>query len=84
MTGLASSIQDILKRMISGELVDAGVLRVSKTSLGRKKPGERYLVYLPVNRNYLWRTIHDSGLKVRVFIEVPGEALKEKNISKES
>jgi hypothetical protein len=84
MTGLTWSIQDILKRRISGELVDAGELRVSKTSLGRKRHGERYLVYLPLNRNYLWQTLHESGVKVRVFIEIPGEALKEKNVNKES
>jgi len=66
-----------LKHRISGELIDAGDLRVSKTSLGRKRPGERYLIYLPLNRNYLWRALHESGVKVRVFIEIPGEALKE-------
>jgi hypothetical protein len=76
MSGLTWSIQDILKRRISGELIDAGELRVSKTSLGRKKPGERYLIYLPLNRNYLWRMLHEGGVKVRVFVEIPEEALK--------
>jgi hypothetical protein len=77
MTGLTWSIQDILKRRISGELIDAGELRVSKTSLGKKRPGERYLIYLPLNRNYLWRALHESGVKVRVFIEIPEGVLKE-------
>jgi hypothetical protein len=76
MSGLTLSIQDILKREISGELIDAGELRVSKTGLGKKKPGERYLIYLPLNRNYLWRMLHKSGVKVRVFIEIPEEVLE--------
>jgi hypothetical protein len=84
MSGLTRSIQDILKREISGELIDAGELRVSKTGLGKKKPGERYLIYLPLNRNYLWRTLHESGVKVRVFIEIPEGGLREKDGSKES
>jgi hypothetical protein len=76
VSSLTRHIDDILKREISGELIDAGELRISKTSMGRKKPGERYLVYLPLNRNYMWRLLHKSGAKVRVFIEIPEEALK--------
>ncbi len=32
---------------------------------------DRYLVYLPVNLNYLWKELHER--KVKVYIEIPEE-----------
>jgi hypothetical protein len=55
--------------LVSGHLLDAGELFVSRSSLGRRKQGERYLLYLPTSRNYLWRQLHDLQIKVRVFLE---------------
>lgn len=34
---------------------------------------DRYLVYLPVNLNYLWKELHGKKVKVRVYIEIPEE-----------
>ena len=34
---------------------------------------DRYLIYLPINLNYLWRELHERKLKVRVYIEIPDE-----------
>jgi|GEM_PF-6967438 len=34
---------------------------------------DRYLVYLPVSLNYLWRELHSKKVKVRVYIEIPEE-----------
>jgi len=34
---------------------------------------DRYLVYLPISLNYLWKELHDKGIKVRVYIEIPEE-----------
>ncbi len=34
---------------------------------------DRYLVYLPVNLNYLWKELHEKKVKVRVYIEIPEE-----------
>ena len=31
---------------------------------------ERYLVYLPVKLNDLWREIYESGKKVKIYIEI--------------
>jgi hypothetical protein len=62
--------------MLKGQkLVDVGEVRITRTTLG-KKQGERYLIYLPMNRNYLWRLLHDLDAKVRVFIEIPEDVLK--------
>lgn len=55
----------------SQRVVDVGEVRVTKTTLGRSRAGERYLIYLPLSRNYLWRYLHESNAKIRVFIEIP-------------
>lgn len=34
---------------------------------------DRYLVYLPVSLNYLWKKLHSKKVKVRVYIEIPEE-----------
>jgi hypothetical protein len=41
--------------LLRKNVVDCGKLYVSKTSLGAKRSGERYLIYLPISRNYLWK-----------------------------
>jgi hypothetical protein len=57
---------------ITRGVVDVGELRISKTTLGRRG-GERYLIYLPLNRNYLWRELYERKIRVRIFIEIPEE-----------
>jgi len=61
-------------------VIDAGELRISRTTLG-KRGGDRYLIYLPMNRNYLWRLLHNANAKVRIYIEIPEDVLK--NIGQE-
>lgn len=34
------------------------------------KLGNRWVIYLPVDMNDLWRTIKEQGKKIRVYIEV--------------
>jgi len=34
---------------------------------------DRYLIYLPVSLNFLWRELHEKKVKVRVYIEIPDE-----------
>jgi hypothetical protein len=60
----------ILNLLLSGRFVDCGELRISKVTLN-KEGKERYLIYLPLGRSYLWKLIHSSGIKVKVFIELP-------------
>jgi len=59
----------------STRIIDVGELRISRATLSPKS-GERYLIYLPMNRNYLWRALHDTNIKVRVYIEIPEGVLK--------
>jgi hypothetical protein len=56
--------------LITGEIIDIGELKISKTTLG-KKGADRYLIYLPMNRNYLWRMLYQRGRKVRLFLMIP-------------
>jgi hypothetical protein len=62
---------DVLNLLKHFNLIDCGTLSISKTSLGKKRSGERYLIYLPINRNYLWRVLHSSKVKVKVLVELP-------------
>jgi len=40
---------------------------------GRKitKAGNRYLVYLPVELNAIWRELHEKKVELNVIIEIP-------------
>jgi len=59
----------LLKQLLKGNVIDVGEVRVSRSTLKGPR-GPRFLIYLPTTRNYLWRELHESGRKVRVFIEV--------------
>jgi hypothetical protein len=59
----------LVKQLLKGNVIDVGEVRVSRSTLKGPK-GPRFLIYLPTTRNYLWRELHESGRKVRVFIEV--------------
>jgi len=70
---------EVLKELLRSELVDVGEVRIARASphLGGVPGKERYIIYLPMNRSYLWRVLHDTGEKVRVYVEIP-ERLKAK------
>jgi hypothetical protein len=70
--------------LLRQRFIDVGELRISRTSLGKKRAGERYLIYLPLNRNYLWRALHERGAKVRVFIEIPSGALSDETAAEQT
>jgi hypothetical protein len=59
----------LVKQLLKGNVIDVGEVRISRSTL-RGPKGPRFLIYLPTTRNYLWRELHESGRKVRVFIEV--------------
>ena len=42
------------------------LLKKSVAKLGR----ERYVIYLPIELNELWRELHDSKKKINVYIEI--------------
>ena len=63
-----------LLKLNNTDIIDIGELRISRTNLGRKGGfRERYVIYLPVSRNYLWRALHEKKIKIRLFIEIPRE-----------
>jgi hypothetical protein len=57
---------DILE-LLRMNIIYCGELHISKTSTGKPDEG-RYLIYLPKHMNLLWRTLHQSQNKVKVFI----------------
>jgi hypothetical protein len=61
---------NITEQLLKAKLIDVGEIRISRTSLG-KRGRERYVIYLPLARCYLWRQLHELGVKVRVYIELP-------------
>jgi hypothetical protein len=51
--------------------MDVGEVRISRTSRTKLGDKARYVIYLPTNRNYLWRILHEKRIRVRVFMEIP-------------
>jgi hypothetical protein len=70
-----------IDEVIRGRIIDVGEVRIARSGLGRKKLGTRYVIYLPLNRNYIWRELHKTNRKFRVFIEVPFDVVEAKNNS---
>ncbi len=52
-------------------VIDVGELKLSRTNLQGGR--HRYLIYLPIRRNYVWEQIYNKGLKVRVYLELVEE-----------
>jgi hypothetical protein len=69
----------VLDELLKTSLIDVGEVRIARatTRFGGVEGKERYVVYLPFARNYLWRVLNESGEKVRVYVEIP-ERLKAK------
>ncbi len=56
--------------------IDVGELKISRTAIVKGKP--RYLIYLPVRRNYLWEELYNKRVRVRVYLELVEEPKAEK------
>jgi hypothetical protein len=54
---------------ISKGLIPLGPRKI--TRMTSKPERERYLIYLPLELNDLWREVYESGKKIKVYIEVP-------------
>jgi len=63
----------VLEELLKTNLIDVGEVKVARatTRLGGVEGKERYLIYLPLSRSYLWRAIHESGERVRLYMEIP-------------
>jgi hypothetical protein len=53
---------------ISKGLILLGPKKIAKTTTNPEK--ERYLMYLPLELNDLWREVYQSGKEIKVYIEV--------------
>jgi hypothetical protein len=84
MSKESNKIFDVLEGVIKKGLVDVGELTISRTNLGRKGDfRERYLIYLPLSRNYIWRALHSRRVKVRVYLEIPSGSEKDRMMEKD-
>ena len=72
----------MIEKILKNKVIDIGEVRIAKSSLGRKIQGSRYVIYLPINRNYLWEELHKTNRKFRVFIEVFSDVVEEQNDSR--
>ena len=64
---------EILKELLKMGLIDVGEVKIARASphLGGVPGKERYVIYLPMSRAYLWRALHEFDEKVRLYIELP-------------
>jgi hypothetical protein len=84
MSKESHKIFDVVENVIKKGLVDVGEISISRTNLGRKGGfQDRYLIYLPLNRNYMWRALHSRRVKVRVYLEIPSESEKDRMMEKD-
>jgi hypothetical protein len=56
-------------KFISNGLIPLGPKKITRMTTNPEK--ERYLIYLPLELNDLWREVYQSGKKIKVCIEVP-------------
>jgi hypothetical protein len=63
----------------SSRVIDVGERNIvmATKDYGRGKP--RFIINLPTTRNDLWRYLWEKKVTVKVFIEIPEEALKVKS-----
>jgi len=53
---------------ISKGLIPLGPKKITRMSNNPDR--ERYLIYLPSELNDLWREVHESGKKIKIYIEI--------------
>lgn len=60
----------------TNRIIDVGERSIvlATKDYGRGKP--RFIINLPTTRNDLWRYLWEKKVTVKVFIEIPEEALK--------
>jgi hypothetical protein len=63
----------VFEELLKTSLIDVGEVKIARatTRLHGIEGKARYLVYLPTSRAYLWKALHETGERVRIFIEIP-------------
>jgi hypothetical protein len=64
-----------LKSKLKEWWVDVGKVRISRINPEKRGGDDRYVIYLPKNRNYLWEELH--GVSACVLIEIPADIAAE-------
>jgi len=69
-----SGLSDV-PRELTIKLVRSGYIHLRRrlTRSVRAEGKERFLIWLPVEHNEIWKAIWESGRTVSIFIEVPEE-----------
>jgi len=55
---------NVIELLKSRKIIPLGYRRISKLGEGR------YIIYLPVELNYLWEELNKTKEKVRIYIEI--------------
>lgn len=71
MSGGEVSEDGIAELVLKGRLIDCGEIGVSRSTPNKARGKPRYLIYLPIARNYLWESLWKKRIKLRVLIQVP-------------
>ena len=61
-----SDSMSLIELLKSRKLLPLGSRRISKLD------NDRYVVYLPIELNDLWKELNETKVKVRVYIEIEG------------
>lgn len=81
---LIKATNTVTELVIKGELIDCGEVTISRSTPNKASRGRaRYLIYLPLNRNYLWEELWIKKTRIRLFIQIIDEN-KEHNKNRES
>jgi hypothetical protein len=57
-------------------LVDVGERQIVMATRNYKKGRPRFIITLPISRNDLWQYLWERRVPVKVFIEIPEEAVE--------
>jgi hypothetical protein len=70
---------EVIKR---SKVLDLGLKRISRT-VRNYKGQPRFVIYLPITRNYIWGFLWERKIPVKVFLEIPEGAIKEDEENRE-
>jgi hypothetical protein len=60
----------------TSRIIDVGEKRIALNTRNCGDGRPRFMIYLPIERNDLWRLLWEKKVKVKVFIEIPEEELR--------
>ncbi len=63
-------IKQNLSRIFLPQVIDVGELKISRTTPDKARGKARYVIYLPLARNYLWQELYEKRAVVRVYLEI--------------